>query len=218
MVSKGKIEREMARGRGFLSSADRKWLLMPREEYIEEHSRQYWGQRRDELQNRVYDAILDFSLLWEHWDRDERWDRRAWWTVRGAEGVRPYDEQIEDQALEDGLRDMSAFALFLARADPLFRPEEPNYANTPYIEQFLLFVFRQLGREYRRYVRDYELHIDGEDLMWDKIRQQIEDGEEVPVGKLALALELDTLGIDPEPVREALQEEVRNQLAENYTE
>jgi hypothetical protein len=65
-------------------------------------------------------------------------------------------------------------------------------------------VFRRLGQEYRRYVRDYELHIEDEDLMWDKIREQIEDGEPVEVGKLALALELGTLGIDSEPARETL--------------
>lgn len=214
MVSSDEQPDESGRGRSFLTTADRKFLRGNKEKY----SRQARYNREQAILNRTYSAILDFTLLWEEWDRDTEWDQREWWQLRGSERGPVYDKQIEDQLLENGLRDMVAFALFLARADPLFRPEGPNYAHTPYIEQFLLFVFQRLGREYRRYVRDYELRIDGEDLMWDEIRQQIEDNEEVPVGKLALALELDALDIDNESIREALQEEVRRQLSENSSE
>lgn len=72
MVSSDEIERETSRGRGFLSGADRKWLLMSREDFIEEHSRQYWGQRRDKITERLRNAFLDFSLVFEHLGEDER--------------------------------------------------------------------------------------------------------------------------------------------------
>lgn len=208
MASSDENAANIGRPRGFLSPADRKWLLMDREEYIEGHSRQYWGQRRDEVYERVHNAILDFSLLWEHWDRGTRWDRRKWWHLRGLDQRPMHSEPIDDRDLERGLRDMAAFALFLCRADTLFRPEDADFAEPSYVDEFLLLVFRRLGREYRRYVRDFELRIEGEDIMWDRIRRQLEEGEEVPVEKLMLALEMDTLDVDAEPMQEAFREQI----------
>lgn len=211
MVSTGpKAADGSGSSRSFLTDADRDYLRGDQTEY----SRQNRYNRERAIRERAYNAILDFSLLWEEWDRDERWDRRAWWELRDLDSSPVYDEQIADQDLENGLRDMVAFALFLTRADPLFQSDDIGFAGTPYIEQFLLLVFRRLGSEYRRYVRDYELRIEGEELMWDSIRAQLDQGEDVPLEKLALALETGTLDVDPEPIQDALREEVRKQLTD----
>lgn len=200
------------RPRGILTEADREFLRNS-----EEYSRQAAHARQNAILERTRNAILDFTLLWEQWDHDERWDRRDWWQLRGLDQRPTYDEPIDDRALEGGLRDMAALALFLARADTLFRPEEPQPAEFLYIDKFLLLVFRRLGREYRRYVRDYNLEIEGEDLMWGQIQRALEEGEEVPAEKLLLALEMDTLDVDPEPIREAIQEVFRTQLQDDQS-
>lgn len=195
------------RPRGLLSEADREFLRNS-----EEYSRQASYARQNAIFERTYNAILDFTLLWEQWDRGERWDRRKWWELRGLDQSPTYDEPIDDRDLERGLRDMTAFALFLCRADALFRPEEPQFAEPLYIEEFLLLVFRRLGEEYRRYVRNVNLEVEGEDLMWGQIRRALEEGEDVPAEKLLLALEMDTLGVDAEPIREEIQELFRQKL------
>lgn len=195
------------RPRGLLSEADREFLQAP-----EEYSRQASHARQNAISERAYNAILDFTLLWEQWDPDERWDRRKWWELRGLDGSPTYDEPIADRDFERGLRDMAAFALFLCRADALFRPEDPQFAESLYVEEFLLLVFRRLGEEYRRYVRSVDLQVEGEDLMWGQIRRALEEGEDVPAEKLLLALEMDTLGVDAEPIREEIQELFRQKL------
>jgi hypothetical protein len=214
MVSNAEIEREEARDRAMLSGPDRKWLLLPREEFVEQHSRQYWGQRRDELRERVYNTLLDFALLWEHWDENEIWQ------LRDSDHRPASHTPIEDAELESGLRDMIVFGLYLANPEPLFHPDKQpistkgGFSTTaPYVEQFLLQVFKRLGRSHRTYVRDYELTIEGEELMWGKIRKRIERGEDVPPEHLIWILELGALeDVDPEPIQKALQEEFRKQL------
>lgn len=195
------------RPRGVLSEADRSYLRNS-----EGYSRQAAHARENAILERTQNAILDFTLLWEEWDRDQRWDRRKWWRLRGLDQEPMHSDPIDDHALEHGLRDMAAFALFLCRADTLFRSEDADFAEPSYVDEFLLLVFRRLGQEYRRYIRDFELRIEGEDIMWDRIRRQLEEGEEVPVEKLMLALEMDTLGVATEPIQEALQEAFREQL------
>jgi len=56
------------RGRGVLSTADRDFLRSDRDEY----SRQARHGREDAIANRVRNAILDFGLLFEHTDREDR--------------------------------------------------------------------------------------------------------------------------------------------------
>ena len=56
------------RGRGILSAADREFLRSDPEEY----SRQARHGREDAIADRVRNAILDFSLLFEHTDREDR--------------------------------------------------------------------------------------------------------------------------------------------------
>lgn len=109
MASDAEIDREKERERGILAGPDRKWLLMPRDEYVEEHSRQYWGQRRDKIVDRVQNAFLDFSLLYDH--LDEEMCREIFGAPPTGRGhVGPHGH-IGDVKLE-GVRDALAFIIF----------------------------------------------------------------------------------------------------------
>lgn len=199
------------RGRGVLSPADRKYLRNP-----EEYSRQARHEREKAILERVENAILDFTILWEEWDREEEWHRRIWWEVRGSNGQAAYNEPIGDVEIEDGLRDMAVFSLLLARSDTLFDPEgrASSYQDDPYAEWFFLSILKRLGREYRLYVRDYHLEIESEVLMWGRLQERLEDGEDVPVEQLLWALDLEVFDVDAAPIQESLQEEFRKQLAD----
>lgn len=68
MVSSDMDGSDIGRERGMFTEADRKWLITPKEEFIQEHSPQYWGQRRDDFAERLVHTLLDFRLLAANYD------------------------------------------------------------------------------------------------------------------------------------------------------
>lgn len=193
--------------RSFLTKEDRKYLEQGREGAELTPQSEYNTKRR--IRNRVRQALIDFSILWEHWEMEEMWK------VRSDEGLPLWYEEFDDPELADGLRDVIVFSLFLAEAEPLFDENRPApYGNTVTVDELLLNVFKELGAVHGRYVRDYELTIESDHIKAVDIVNRLKDGEDVPMEQLAMALESDVLGVDAEPIKEMFQEEVRKQLSE----
>lgn len=60
------------RDRGILSDADRRYLLADRDEWVSERTKQAESRRRNAIQKRVQNALLDFHLLVEYWPAERR--------------------------------------------------------------------------------------------------------------------------------------------------
>lgn len=179
---------------------------MNREEYTEEHSRQYWGQRRDELRVRVRHAILDFTLLWECWEESEMWELRGGWPDMPT-------APIKDEELRDGLRDMIVLALYFGRADRIVEQAGDSAA-----EELLTMAFRRLGYWYGYHVHDIDVGVNAERIPYADLLDNVKAGEDVPVEQLMWALQSGNVDVDPVPIREALQEAFREQLTEGDAE
>lgn len=199
MVSNGEMESKKDRDRGILNDADRKWLLMDREEFIEEHSRQYWGQRRDEVRKRTRDGILDFSLLFDHMTIED------WEAVSGS---RPSPQVwFDDPAFESGVRDTLASMLLIVGGRSLFEGVGP--AN-PTAERVLYDAFERLAWLYMYDLERFDLTIEAERIHWRELREKLEEGEELSVDELSKLL----IAAQDEVDTEALQNTVRDQLAD----
>lgn len=199
MASKDEIEREQERNRGILNGADRKWLLSPREEYIEEHSRQYWGQRRDKVRERTRNAILDFSLLFDHMTIDD------WEAVSGS---RPSPSVwFDDPAFEAGVRDTLASMLLIVGGRSLFEGVGPV---NPTAERLLHDAFERLAWLYMYDLERFDFTIEAEQIHWRDLKEKLESGDELSVDELSKLL----IAKQDEVDTGALQDEVRNQLAE----
>lgn len=191
MVSSDKIERETERDRGILSGPDRKWLLMDRDEYVEEHSRQYWGQRRDKIQNRLRNAMLDFSLLFDHMDHEERPDLRERIFTSTAS---------DDTEIEDGIRDGFAFLLEACGAAGLFR----EHAHEPAFNRIFEGAWNRLAWLYRYRLNSVEIDVDAERIPWRELRERLEAGEELTIDEQAQLLIAFGDDVDPAETQKVL--------------
>lgn len=197
MASSDEIEREKARDRGFLSSADRKWLLTPREEYIEEHSRQYWGQRRDEVRKRVGNALLDFSLLWEHWDESEH-DY-----IFGDADNPP--QPIADPGVREGTVDTLALIL---RATGVMNLVGPNRYNPKAVEASNLLeqAIYNVGLRQNYLVDDVQLKIEAEMFPEPNMIRALEEGRNLS-GR-ALLYFMAREDVDTTEIQEQIREQI----------
>lgn len=204
MASNEKIEREMARDRGILSSSDRKWLLLSRDEYVEEHSRQYWGQRRDEVINRVRNGVLDFTLLFDHLEHDQRVE------IFGNPLISLM--QFDDPDFEAGIRDTLAFMIEGAGGASLLDEHVPPETTA---ERLLEEAFGQIAWRYQYNLNGIQLDVDAEKIPGDELLQRIEADEELTAEELAQLL----LAKGDDVNTATLQEQIRAELsdAENGT-
>lgn len=197
MASKPEIEREQERARGILSGSDRKWLLTPRNEYVEEHSRQYWGQRRNEVIKRVQNAALDFTLLFDELQHEE---------LSKIVGQRPTAQtRFDDSKFEVGIRDGLAFLLEASGGSRLLDQHRPEETTA---ERLLYEAFERIAWKYQFNLRDISLEVEAERIPMADLIDRLESNEELSNEELAQLL----IGSDDEIDTGPLQEVVREQL------
>lgn len=197
MPSKPEIEREQERARGILSGSDRKWLLMPKDEYVEEHSRQYWGQRRDEITDRVQNAMLDFTLLFDHLPFE---------VLCTIVGQRPTAQmQFEDSAFDAGVRDALAFTLEGAGGARLLDEDRPEETTA---RRLLRDAFERIAWKYEHSLTDFHLEVGAERIPRRDLIESLESGDELSSSELAQLL----IASDEEIDTTLLQEQMRSQL------
>jgi hypothetical protein len=158
---------------------------MDRDEYVEEHSRQYWGQRRDKVKNRIRHAILDFSLLFDHLEED----------VRDDLSVRKKPNN-SDQEYIDGVRDGLAL-LLEASGGHLFIGE---YHEPPSNDTFWYIfegAWERLMWHYAAMLNRVNLEVDSERIPWGELRERAKAGEELTVDEQAQLLLAFRDDVDP---------------------
>lgn len=163
------------RDRGILSPADRKYLQGGRE--YDSEGTEYNTKRR--IRKRVREGILDFTLLFNELEHEEREK------IFGS-NLTPLIELDDD--LAQGMRDALAFILEGAGGAALLDEHRPKGLTS---EQLLERAIGRLARQYGYFPRRIDMsgiEIDAERLPWN-LEEGLEQGEELPPEALAFLME-----------------------------
>jgi len=182
------------RPRGALSPADRGYLCNP-----DDYSRQASHEREERIEERVRNALLDFTLLFRHLDDEQ------------AEEI--FDGLDDDTELRRGIKHALAF-LFDGAATPKQGPNisfseegaSKKLTSAGWFDKLLEEAYVLALIQYDFIVDEFEPptvtgeHIEG----IDKARRMAEAGEEFSPRYIQMLLHTDV--IDSEPVQEAVRE------------
>ncbi len=188
-----------SRKNAMLTSEDRRWLTGEKA-YEGEHAKQQRYQRRRDIRERVYNSLLDFPILFEHLEADER---RKLFGARD-DGWQPIDE---DRALADGVRDALAFLLYSTGVTALM-DESTDCAPVP-AEWLLTEALYRAGRTDGILVDTVDLEIDAVNLPRSSLLADLEAGNELSPREIRLLLESDEVDT------RAIQEQLRAMLLED---
>jgi len=190
MVDKG------SRKRGMLAKVDRDYLQQG-EEYGD--SRQARHKRRQAVRERVYHSILDFPLLLDYLEEEEK--ERLW------------EEGLEDNPREflDGLAATIGFIFWgtMSKEDAEAWVDHDVNPRSGLFMQTLKEALYQGGLKHDVVITDIDLNVEGDRLTeysLEKVRERAEAGEDLSPQLVRLLLETETVNGDR--VQEALREEL----------
>ena len=196
------MTKDDGRERGILTSADREFLRSDPDEY----SRQARHARRDAIVERMRNAVLDFSILFEELDRDD------FETIfsRPRANKMPYN----DPTIEAGLRDTLALVLESGGGDGLFRGLGNSGPHTQDLEaeRLLLDALERLAWFYGYQINTAELKVEAEKIPWRALEGELKEGGELDPEQLARFLSRDDVDTS------AIQEQVRTMIFEQDDE
>lgn len=184
------------RKNGMLTTEDRRWLTGEKT-YEGEHAKQQRYQRRRDICERVYNSLLDFSILFEHLEETEREK------LFGTPGV---DQRafIDDRDLSNGVRDGLAFLLYNAGITALMNSsnDQPDVAAEP----LLVEAIHRAGKKDGILVEDVTLDIEAVDLARSSLLDDLEAGNELSTREIHVLLESES--VDTGEVQEAIRKQV----------
>lgn len=163
------------RGRGILTEADRAFLRNP-----DEYSRQNAHARQNAIGERVRNAILDFTVLFDNLDAE------GYQRIFGRPPT-PKSQRYADPALEAGLRDALAFVFHSSGAKGYFLGHADSSEHTTGLEaeRLLTETFDRLAWRYRYQLNTAALNIDAEMINWHDLVEELEAGHELNPEQLA---------------------------------
>ncbi|WP_137290380.1 hypothetical protein [Natronorubrum halophilum] len=184
------------RKNAMLTTEDRRWLTGEKT-YEGEHAKQQRYQRRRDIRDRVYNSLLDFSILFEYLEEAER--EKLFGTSGG-------DQQplIEDRELSDGIRDGLAFLLYNTGITATMNSSDdhPDVAA----ERLLIDAIYQAGETDGILVEGVSLDIEAVDLSQSSLLDDLEDGNELSPREIRVLLESES--IDTQEVQETIRKQV----------
>lgn len=182
------------RPRGILTEADRQYLRN-REEY----SRQAAHARQGAIVERTRNGILDFSLLFDNLADED------WGDITGASPRN--DVWFDDPDIEAGIRDTLASMVLVSGGRFLIRNPDAHDSTA---ERMLRDAFERTAWTRLYDLTHFEVVMETERIRWRELLDRLEDGDELSIDELSKLLIATRGDID----REALQAELREQLAE----
>ena len=170
------------RKKAMLTTEDRRWLTGEKE-YEGEHAKQQRYQRRRDIRERIYNSILDFTILFHHLEEEER--KKLFGSI-SADGTQ-WD--VTDPALDDGIRDALAFLLYSVGATKLMTTDETDDTRRTVAERLLTDAFYEAGRREDILVENIELEIDATTLPISDLLDDLEAGNSLSPARLRVLLE-----------------------------
>ncbi|RJT04741.1 hypothetical protein [Halococcus sp. IIIV-5B] len=187
------------RKNAMLTTEDRRWLT-GKKEYEGEHAKQQRYQRRRDIRERIYNSILDFTILFHHLEEEER--KKLFGNI-SADGTQ-WD--LDDSALDDGIRDALAFLLYSVGATKLMTTNETDDSKITVAERLLTDALYQIGRREDILVENFELEIDATSLPISDLLDDLEAGNSLSPARLRVLLE--TNMVNTREIQDRLREMV----------
>jgi len=179
-----------------LTTEDRRWLTGEKD-YEGEHAKQQRYQRRRDIRERIYNSLLDFTILFEHLEADEREK------LFGNPGSK--QETITDaRELENGIRDALAFILYNTGVTSMMDADDGG--SDPIADWLLSEALHRAGQKDGILVESVELGIEAVELPQTSLLEDLEAGNELSPRELRLLLESEH--VDTQDV----QEHIRGQI------
>lgn len=180
-----------SRKNAMLTTEDRRWLTGEKV-YEGEHAKQQRYQRRRDIRERVYNSMLDFTILFAHLEERER----AKLFGADAEERR---ERFSDADLENGVRDGLAFLLY--NAGMTERMGSDSTENL--VDRLLEEALYRAGRREGFLVENVSLDIEAIRMPVANLLDRLEAGEELSPAALRLALESEA--VDTAEIQERIR-------------
>jgi len=173
------------RKRGVLSKADRNYLKNP-----EEYSRQASHERQRKIRERIEDAILDMSILYDKIEFVEReiFDHSL------QRRVVPKEPQFQN-----GVRDGLALLLDWSKGVEVLSGRRP--VNSTF-DRVFESAWERVAWRYRYMLHDVTIEAEAEEIPWRDIQERAEAGEEITVEEQAQLLLAYRDEIDPAETQE----------------
>lgn len=191
------------RKNAMLTTEDRRWLTGEKT-YDGQHAKQQRYQRRRDIRERVYNSMLDFSILLDELDEDE------WREIFGE--VTEYGQQWQDadEELQAGVRDGLAFLLRTIGIVTLMRESRPSHETVP--ERVFNAALRRAGHRDGLLVNSVALDIDATDVGTPALLNALKSDESISAGGLYLLME--SGAVDTDVVQECLREQLSDEELE----
>jgi hypothetical protein len=185
------------RKNAMLTTEDRRWLTGEKV-YEGQHAKQQRYQRRRDIRERVYNSMLDFSILLEELDDEE------WREICGDITDSGRQWQNADEDIRAGVRDGLAFLLRTVGIATLMRDGQASQETVP--ERMFTAALRRAGHRDGLFIESMSLDIDAADVGIPKLLEDLRSGESMSAGSLYLLMESEAVDTA------AIQERVRDQL------
>jgi hypothetical protein len=156
------------RGRGILTDADRRFLNSP-----EEYSRQAQHAREDAIQNRFKNSILDFTILFDHLDHEQR--------KKVFEGRMFAAKSFDDPDFEAGVRDAIALMLEGSGAVGLLKESAPSDMAA---ERLISEALERIAWRYGYDLQDVQINVTADRIPVRELEQRLTEGEELTIDEL----------------------------------
>jgi hypothetical protein len=191
------------RKNAMLTTEDRRWLTGEKT-YDGQHAKQQRYQRRKDIRERVYNSMLDFSILFEELEEDE------WREILGEvdDAGRQWRDANDD--LQAGVRDGLAFLLRSVDIGALMREDGSTGGTIP--ERMVTTAVRRAGHRDGMLVESVSVDIEATDVSVPELLKELEDGGTISPSGLYLLMESGAVDTD------VVQECLRDQFFDEHTE
>jgi hypothetical protein len=184
-----------SRKNAMLTTEDRRWLTGEKR-YEGEHAKQQRYQRRRDIHERVYNSLLDFSILFAHLEERER-------AKLFGSDTEERRERFADGTLADGVRDGLAFLLYNAGIAERMGRER---SDEDLADRLLEEAIYRAGRRDDVLVERVALEIEATRMPGERLLERLEAGEALSPAELGFLLELES--VDAAAVQERIREQV----------
>jgi hypothetical protein len=170
------------RKNAMLTTEDRRWLTNEKT-YEGEHAKQQRYQRRRDIRERVYNSILDFTILFQQLEEDER--EKLFGHIAG-DGPHQVDDP---DAFEAGIADALAFLLYNIGGTSLMRTPDTDTERRAVAHRLVTDALYRAGRRDDLLVEDVSLDIDATYLPLPNVLDELEANTPLSPARLRVLLE-----------------------------
>lgn len=183
------------RKNAMLTTEDRRWLTGEKT-YEGEHAKQQRYQRRRDIRERIYNSMLDFTIIFQQLEETEREKLFGRLSDDGTQW------DVDDEAFEDGIRDALAFLLYNVGITKRMSTEQ-DLSETTVAEQLVSDAIYRAGRRDDFLVEHVDLDVTATHLPLSNVLADLEAGTPLSPARLRVLMESDQ--VDTTEIQECVR-------------